>query len=391
MRALTGTILEVGPTSVRTLAPSRTSTSLRPEMITTALAGIDDTTVLFDERPVAVVALWQTIIAALVPPRHALTVVHPSWWPQRRVTRISEAAGPIVAEVVALPRAALFTAGEAAAAVVEITAEAVAVIVGQQPPTVLHRPANAAEIAQRVDVGGARILIDAPPEAGDLARGVRDALRRRGAWAELARIDDVAVHAPTTEPATVAASPRRSWTATVAAASVAAVVCVVGYAAVPAGHQAPGAVTDAVNLVEGRVTLRIPRDWEVTRVTAGPGSRRVQVSSPADRTAALQLTQSYAPGESLAATAAILRRAVADQPRGVFVDFNATDRRGERPAVTYREVRAGREIRWSIVLDGSTRISIGCQSAPGREDSVAQFCEDALRSARELVGTESGP
>jgi type VII secretion-associated protein (TIGR03931 family) len=389
--ALTGTILEVGPTSVRTLAPSRTSTSLRPEMIATALAGIDDTTVLFDERPVAVIALWQTIIAALVPPHHSLTVVHPSWWPQRRVIRISEAAGPIVAEVVALPRAALFTAGEAAAVVVEITAEVVAVTVGQQPPTVLHRPANAAEIAQRVDVGSARILIDAPPEAGEFARGVRDALRRRGAWAELARSDDVAVHAPITEPATAAASPRRSWTATVAAASVAAAVCVVGYAAVPAGQQAPGPVTDTVNLVEGRVTLRIPRDWEVTRVTAGPGSRRVQVSSPADRTAALQLTQSYAPGESLAATAAILRQAVADQPRGVFVDFNATDRRGERPAVTYREVRAGREIRWSIVLDGSTRISIGCQSAPGREDSVAQSCEDALRSARELAGTEIGP
>jgi type VII secretion-associated protein (TIGR03931 family) len=86
----------------------------------------------------------------------------------------------------------------------------------------------------------------------------------------------------------------------------------------------------------------------------------------------------------------MLRQAVAEQPRGVFVEFNPTDRRGGRPAVTYREVRVGRDIRWAVVLDGSTRISVGCQSAPGREDTVARACEKAIESAHELAGTNGG-
>ncbi len=351
--------------------------------MTTALDGIDDTTVLLDERPVAVAALWQTIIAALVPPRQSLTVVHPSWWSQRRVRRIIEAAAPIAAEVVAVPRARLFTAGQATA-VIEITAEVVAIAGREQPPTVLRRPVDPAEIARRVDTHGTRTLIDATPDAGDFARAVRGAMHRQGAWVELAQIDDVAGPAPDAERAV---EPRRSWAATAAAVSVAAAVCGLGIAAAPADSRAGAPVAETVDLVEGRVTARIPRSWAVTRITAGPGSRRVQVSSPVDRAAALHLTQSYAPGETLDTTAATLRQAVGEQPEGVFVDFNATDRRGERPAVTYREIRAGREIRWSVVLDGSTRISIGCQSAAGREDSVAQPCAEAIRSARELMGT----
>ena len=86
----------------------------------------------------------------------------------------------------------------------------------------------------------------------------------------------------------------------------------------------------------------------------------------------------------------MLRQAVAEQPPGVFVDFNAADRRGGRPAITYREVRVGRDIRWTVVLDGSTRISVGCQSAPGREDTVAEACEKAIESAHELAGTDGG-
>jgi type VII secretion-associated protein (TIGR03931 family) len=59
-----------------------------------------------------------------------------------------------------------------------------------------------------------------------------------------------------------------------------------------------------------------------------------------------------------------------------------------RPAVTYREIRPGRVIRWSVVQAGSVRVCIGCQSAPGRDEAVRAACEQAVRSARELVGTE---
>ncbi|MEZ0358314.1 type VII secretion-associated protein [Mycobacterium sp. SA01] len=301
------TVLEVGPAVVTRLTPHPQRTG-DPEMVTAALAGIDDTVVLFRERPVAVADLWRTIFADCVEERcETLTVVHPSWWTPHRVSRLVDAAAAVATEVLAQPRSA-------------VLAETI------EEPT----PATAA-------------------------------------------------------PGPV---PRRPWRAAAAvAAGVALTLCVVGVAAVgtPAVPTPRG-----IYIVEGRVTVRIPPDWVITRVTAGPGSRRVQASSPTDSNTALHVTQSYSPEETLDQTAATLRQAIDEQPRGVFVDFNPADRRGGRPAVTYREVRIAREIRWAVVLDGSTRISIGCESAQGRPDSIAEPCDEAVESAHEFGGTADG-
>ena len=83
-----------------------------------------------------------------------------------------------------------------------------------------------------------------------------------------------------------------------------------------------------------------------------------------DPGAILHITQSRVPTADLAATADALRSAAAAQPPGVFVDFRPDDRRAGRPAVTYREVRPGHDIRWTVVVAGRVRISIGCQSTP---------------------------
>jgi type VII secretion-associated protein (TIGR03931 family) len=141
--------------------------------------------------------------------------------------------------------------------------------------------------------------------------------------------------------------------------------------------------------VEGRVEVRVPPHWIIERIIGGPGSRRVQVSSPAQADVALHITQSYAPESTLAQAAEILRRAIAGESAGVFVDFRATDAVVGRPAVTYREVRPGRVIRWTVLPAGATRISIGCQSPPTAQGAVQAACDEAVRSAREL-GTESG-
>ena len=45
-------------------------------------------------------------------------------------------------------------------------------------------------------------------------------------------------------------------------------------------------------LVEGRVALTVPASWLTQRVIAGPGSARVQVTSPSDPEVALHVTQS---------------------------------------------------------------------------------------------------
>jgi type VII secretion-associated protein (TIGR03931 family) len=99
---------------------------------------------------------------------------------------------------------------------------------------------------------------------------------------------------------------------------------------------------------------------------------------------ALHITQSPIPAEALSATADQLKRAIDAEPAGVFVDFNPSGITAGRPAVTYREVRAGHHVRWTVLVDGSIRISVGCQSRPGAEEAVHDVCEQAVRSARAI-------
>ncbi|EHB58333.1 putative alanine and valine rich protein [Mycolicibacterium rhodesiae JS60] len=365
------------------------TTSISVDLIAAALAGIDDTTVLLDERPVAVADLWRRVISASVEPHcRALTVVHPSWWTPHRVKRIVDTAASVVGDVRALPRSAAITDGESAT-VVEIADDVIAVSGAGRSPLVLARTDDPREVARTIgNDSGRGILIDAPPGVAGGAEYARDlltALRQRGVAARPAVVRDVS--APTVAAPSVP-SPRR-WRGPVSvAASAALTLCALGLTA--GRPHTPAPALDVIDIVEGRITVRIPARWPITRITAGRGSRRIQASAPDAPNVALHVTQSYSPGEILDRTAAVLRQAVAEQPRGVFVDFNPADRRGGRPAVTYREVRVGRDIRWTVVLDGATRISIGCQSAPGREDVVAEACERAIESARELVGTD-GP
>jgi type VII secretion-associated protein (TIGR03931 family) len=176
------------------------------------------------------------------------------------------------------------------------------------------------------------------------------------------------------------ARPRRRLVTVLLAAGavvVAAAVALTGRV-LPAPKGATG-----VAVAEGRMVVRIPAHWTVERVTGGPGSRRLQVSAPQDPAIALHLTSSYAPEATLEQAADVLSRAIVGEIPGVFVDMRVAVEVAGRPAVTYREVRPGRVIAWSVVLAGATRISIGCQSPPGREADVRAACEEAVRSARD--------
>jgi len=184
----------------------------------------------------------------------------------------------------------------------------------------------------------------------------------------------------------------------VIAGGIATVCVAVAAAVLPGGQPRPAAAGDPASptaedpaglelVVEGRVAVGVPPRWTARRITGGPGSPRVQVTSPEDPVIAVHITQSFTPGTTLADAAASLRRAIAGQPPGIFVDFNPQATAAGRPAVTYRELRPGRVIGWSVLLVGSTRISVGCQSRPGAEDGVRRACEQAIRSAREIPGT----
>ena len=243
------------------------------------------------------------------------------------------------------------------------------------------------------------VLIDAPSTvtgAPALAALIAGAVRRSGLAA--VEIDDArlpglarsALPDPSEPCVTVDADRPRSRARIISGLAGAAVVLTAFPLAISAvapaarrGVSPPVAVQTAPTtfLAEGRVALTVPANWSAQRVVTGPGSARVQVTSPSDPEVALHVTQSPVAGETLSGTAERLKHAIDAEPAGLFVDFNPSGVSAGRPAVTYREVRATHHVRWTVLLDGPVRISLGCQSRPGDEGAVRDACEQAVRSA----------
>jgi type VII secretion-associated protein (TIGR03931 family) len=408
------TIIVTGPGAIRRLccgtgvvADDHTS-----EILQAALDAIDDQVALVDGRPVAVDSLWRTALRSLKcgnsDAQRTIHVIHPSWWPSSRVDLVAAAAATLADDVQVQPRSWLLrqaSNAEPAAMVVEI-AERLVAIAGDDVVAVPRgaEPQPVAEAIVRLIgemAGGTTtaVLIDvsgAVAGAQALATLIAGRLRRSGrpvveiGDARLARLTvSAAVKAQDKlpRPQPVDAGHVRSRVrmlgglaaaATVLAAAVPAMAAV-GHRAVPPVNTPP-----TTFLVEGRVALTVPADWQTQRVVTGPGSARVQVNSPSDPEVALHITQSPIPDETLSATADQLRRAIDTEPAGVFVDFNPSGVTAGRPAVTYRELRASHHVRWTVLVDGSVRISVGCQSRPGGEDAVRDVCEQAVRSARAI-------
>jgi type VII secretion-associated protein (TIGR03931 family) len=390
-------ILEVGPATVRALH-SGGGHPAEDAMVSVALNGIDDRVVLFDDRPVGAAQLWCSLISTTLGTlRDSVVVVHPSWWSQARVERVVGATTAVTAGgVVAMSRSELIRRGHPdAGPIIEIADELIAVC-GASMTRVLDR----ADLGPVVDAVVALaesdvVLLDAPPGIPDSAHTAalfRKALSRNGFTVCDVDIADFAADAVPPRRVGSAARLLIAATAAILLLGVAAGMTVRPPVTSPPADQDP--VARAEILVEGRIAVGIPPHWIVERVTGGPGSRRVQVSSAADADLALHITQAYAPETTLAQAAAVLRRQIAEQDPGVFVDVNPADAVADRPAVTYREIRAGRVIRWVVVLAGPTRIGIGCQSAPARQDAIREPCEQAVRSAREVStrtgGTDAG-
>jgi type VII secretion-associated protein (TIGR03931 family) len=243
------------------------------------------------------------------------------------------------------------------------------------------------------------VAIDTPSTvAGAAALGTLIADAVRGGGQKVVEIDDARLlqlaqraqkaRSASNEPRSIGgaggARSRARRLGGLAAAGIVLVAAVpaVGTVATMGRHGVPVAdKTPTTFLVAGRVALTVPADWPTQRVVAGPGSARVQVTSPSDPEVALHVTQSPVVGETLSGTAERLKRAIDAEPAGVFVDFNPYGTSAGRPAVTYREVRAGHHVRWTVLLDGVVRISVGCQSRPGGEDAVRDVCEQAVQSA----------
>jgi type VII secretion-associated protein (TIGR03931 family) len=388
--AVSVTAALVGPGTVRPVCDSSCTAA--------ALAGIDDEFAMTDRGPVAVAMLWRKLFDTVLD-ADAATLVCPSWWSERRIAVVSDAARTVAGDVAAVRRATVLASNSARrpAIVLEIAESFVALTrpPDERPVQVVPREGHPQDVAEQLASavsGRGLVVIDRPDGVGgasELSALIADRLRRSRVPVTVVGDDQLlraaqsqADHAdpPRSAAADRAATSRRAWPAVAALAAAGLLAVAVVSGAGPRTSTSPTTL-----LVEGRVVVEVPATWPARRIAAGPGSSRVQVTSPTDSRAAVHITQSPVPGdETLERTAETLQRALLEQPPGVFVDFNADDRSGGRPAVTYREIRDKRDIRWSVFLDGRVRISIGCQSAHGSEDAVRAVCDRAVASAREF-------
>ena len=357
-------VVEAGPVTVRRLGETPDG---RGEA---ALDAIDDAVVLVDERPVDVDDVWRNLLGDLGFGKGSsddLTIVHPSWWPRFRVERISSAA-PAGARCMRRCDVITERMGRPVT-VIEIDREVITVARDDALPSV-HACHDVDGIVGAVG-GCDEVAFDSP--AGVDGRDIRRALHGHGIAVRDVTLDDLCAPGPT-----IAQRPSRRRPVLLLALVALAAAAVV----IRPWHHAVMA-PDTVALVEGRLGVRVPTQWTVQRVTGGPGSRRLQVSAPGDTGAVLHITAAYVPDSTLHAAAGVLGRAAAAQPAGVFTDLRIGMLAG-RDVLTYQEFRPGRVIRWAVLLDGATRIAVGCQSRPGAEETVRPACEDAVRSAREV-------
>jgi len=408
-------IVEAGPAAIRRLCCGTNilADDEAPEIVRAALDAVDDRVALVGERPVAVDVLWETALrSAICPHTDGIVVLHPSWWSPSRVAVLTAAAATVAGQTQARPRSWLLMrasrAPRDATVVVEIAERLVAITASDV--TAVPRNAQPPSVAEAVAgviaaTAPAAVVIDTPGTvagASALAPLIADAVRGIGLKIpEILEINDIrlvrlARHVPPvrkvpTRPAATAPARSVRWRARTLSGlgAAAVVVAVAAPAAMTIGR--PGGVaprhveaSPTTFLVEGRVALSVPANWPAQRIVTGPGSARVQVTSPADPEVALHITQSPVAGETLSGTAERLKRAIDAEPAGLFVDFDPTGTSVGRPAVTYREVRASHHVRWTVLLDGPVRISVGCQSRPGNEGAVRDACERAVRSAHAI-------
>lgn len=371
---MTVAVVEVGPQAVR--GPG----SAPLQQVSVALSCIDDPLALLDDRAVDVGDLWRDVLrAAAGDVEDAVVVVVPTWWPAGRVEVVAAAAEAVFPKVVVARRSILAMGAEAT--VVELSAEWAVVTPASMKPLVFARDAPDVEAHLAVS---SSVIVDTPSGVRPLCADVSARLRRLGiplVHSTPHRLGAAAATMLPGGPRRLRALPGRRTLAVMAGIAVAAGTAGGSWAA-QAFTARPDADSATRLLTDGRVTVRVPAAWTAQRVTAGAGSERVRVA-PAGGMPALHITQSGGAAEvSLESVAQTLGTAMASEPAEVFVDFRPAGDRGGRPAVTYTERRGDTETLWTILVDGTTRIAIGCQHPSGQAALIEDICTEAVLSAR---------
>ncbi|CAN3127484.1 type VII secretion-associated protein [Mycobacterium sp. smrl_JER01] len=391
---MTPVVVEVGPATV--CGPRRAPA----EWTSAALDCIDDIVALVDDEPVRVSALWRDLLGAVIgEPARPLVLVVPTWWSSGRIDVVAGAAhalstpatdvtpaadGADVTDVVVLRRGTLL--GGVGEVLVEACAEHLVVLSPAAGCSVLARDGGAlsAHLASATSV-----LIDVPTGV-QLPAAVIAALRRLPVpvtYSDPTRLRDAALGA-LPAPVRVDAPARPVRRVAVLLAGAVLTAAAGGWTAQSPWAQSLSVPTpddiiglDSRLLVEGRVSVTVPAGWLQERITTGAGSARVRVAAPGGLPA-LHITQSEGAPAGIAEIAESLRQAIRSEPGGVFTDLDPSGELGGRAVVSYLERRADSETRWSVLSDGTVRIAVGCQAAPGEHATVAEVCSRAVNSAR---------
>ncbi len=357
--------------------------SVDAELVSSALDCIDEQLGLLDTTVLPAERVWREAMSAAIGAAGAVTVVCPTWWSVSRIERVRAAVPTSVCIVIERRTEALRAAvGEPGCAVVELGEDLVTIARPGTASCVVRRTGGTVTEAVVARLAAdTPVVIDAPAGiagAEHLAAEIQGLLQDRGTAAQILSCDDLLDAEVTT-----VAPPRSAWgRAAIGAAAAIAVAGAVGVGLSNRDGPAAAAVApgdpDLTWLVEGRVAMQVPARWAVERTLAGAGSARLQIISPDDRGQIIHLTQSVVPREqTLDVAARSLRDAAAKLPDGVIEDFREAGVSAGRPAIRYREVRGGRTVEWSVLLDGPVRIAVGCQGT-----SVQPACDSAIRSAR---------
>ncbi|MUL77287.1 type VII secretion-associated protein [Mycolicibacterium sp. CBMA 226] len=374
------TVVVVGPATIS--GPGE----IDAELVSSALECVGEQLGLLDGTVLPADRIWRAAMSAAIGTVPAVTVVCPTWWPPSRVDRVLAAARHHVPHVVVRRRteALRAAADESDCVVVELDDDLVTISQVGASSVVRRNQSGIADAAVALIPEDTHVAIDAPigvPGAPALATEIQALLRDRGLTSQILRCDDLLEGADVSGTPTAAGPHRGRARIAIAATATMVVLGALGLGLSSRHGPAPGvaatAEPDLTWLVEGRVAMQVPAHWTVDRALAAGGSARVQIISPDDRGQIIHLTQSQIPrGQTLDVTARALREAATKLPDGVIVDFQEAGVSAGRAAVRYREVRGGRTVEWSVLLDGPVRIAVGCQGT-----SVQPVCDSAIRSA----------
>ena len=371
---MTACVVEVGPEAV--CGPG----SVSLQKVSVALECIDDRLALMDDGVIAVDDLWRDVLGAAADGVDGpVVIVVPTWWSAGRLDVVVAAARTVFADCIVVPRSVVLSSE---ATIVELSTDWIVVTSASSEPQVF--PRGSLDVEAHL-AGSSSLVIDTPSGVQPLPTDVIATLRRRGipfSHSTRQRLASAAAAMFPERSPRIRVRPGRRAVAVMAGLALTAGAAG-GSLAAQALTAQPGSGDATRLLTDGRVEVRVPATWAAERVTSGAGSERVRVAPPAG-IPALHITQSVRSGTSLPRIAETLRAAIDSEPSGVFFDFRPAGQFGGRAAVTYVERRGDTETRWAVLIDGTTRIAIGCQHPSGHPERVEQVCVEAVQSARAL-------